>query len=225
MTRRALLVLLLALSSAAVAATIQSFEGRVVGVADGDTVTVLDSNHLQHKIRLAGIDAPEKGQPFGDRSRQSLARAVLGKDVKVVWSKQDRYGRLVGTVWVAPVGTGCTGGACPKTLDVNLAQLTVGLAWHFKKYENEQSPQERGQYAFAEEEARAKKAGLWSEPDPIPPWQWRSGPKDGPVKKSKSGICHAPESPSYASVKNFEAFPTLEACLASGGRLPKKPGN
>jgi endonuclease YncB( thermonuclease family) len=198
--------------------------GRVVSVADGDTVTVLDANKVPHKVRLAGIDAPEKSQPFGDRSKQSLSRAVMGKEVKVLWSKQDRYGRLVGTVWVAPPGTGCTGPDCPKTLDVNLAQLTVGLAWHFKKYADEQSPQERGQYAYAEEEARARKAGLWSQPDPIPPWQYRQGPKDGPVKKSKSGICHAPESPSYQSVKNFTAFPTLEACLASGGRLPKQPG-
>jgi endonuclease YncB( thermonuclease family) len=200
--------------------------GRVVSVADGDTVTVLDSNNVQHKIRLAGIDAPEKSQPFGDRSKQSLSRAVMGKEVKVLWSKQDRYGRLVGTVWVTPVSHPCThtGEPCPQTLDVGRAQLTVGLAWHFKKYENEQSEEDRLAYAFDEQEARARKAGLWSEPDPVAPWDWRHGPKDGPVKKSKSGICHAPESPSYQSVKNFTAFPTLEACLASGGRLPKQPG-
>ena len=79
--------------------------------------------------------------------------------------------------------------------------------------------------AFAKQEARARKAGLWSESDPVPPWQYRHGPKGGPVKKSKSRICHAPESASYQSVKNFTAFPTLDACLASGGRLPKQPGN
>jgi len=73
----------------------QSFEGRVVAVADGDTLTVLDSKKLQHKIRVAGIDAPEKGQPFGDRSKQSLSRAVMGKDVRIEWNKQDRYGRYV----------------------------------------------------------------------------------------------------------------------------------
>jgi len=76
----------------------QSFEGRVVAVADGDTLTVLDSNNLQHRIRVSGIDAPEKGQPFGDRSKQSLANAVMGKAVRVDWNKQDRYGRYVAKV-------------------------------------------------------------------------------------------------------------------------------
>ena len=108
---------------------------------------------------------------------------------------------------------------------MNLAQLTVGLAWHYKEFEKEQSPADRERYAFAKQEARARKAGLWSESDPVPPWQYRHGPKGGPVKKSKSGICHAPESASYQSVKNFTAFPSLDACLSSGGRLPKQPGN
>jgi endonuclease YncB( thermonuclease family) len=219
----ALLALLPALIWAAPAPNV--LDGKVVGVADGDTITVLDGNRVQHKIRLAGIDAPEKGQPFGDRAKQSLSRAVMGQEVKVDWTKQDRYGRIVGKIWVAPPGTGCTGPTCPKTLDVNLAQLTVGLAWHYKEFEKEQSPEDRGRYAFAEQEARAKKAGLWSEPDPVPPWEWRHGPKGGRVKKSKSGICHAPESASYQSVKNFTAFPTLDACLASGGRLPKQSGS
>jgi endonuclease YncB( thermonuclease family) len=199
-------------------------EGRVIHVADGDTITVLDSNNVQHRVRLAGIDAPEKGQPFGDRSRQSLSRTVMGKDVKVVWSKQDRYGRLVGTIWVAPPEGGCRTPPCPKTLDVNLAQLTVGLAWHFKKYADEQSPEERERYAFAEEEAREMKAGLWSQPDPVSPWQYRHGPTDGPVKKSRSGICHAPGTSAYSAVTKFTAFPTLDACLESGGRLPNQPG-
>ena len=199
----------------------QSFEGRVVAVADGDTLTVLDSNNLQHKIRVAGIDAPEKGQPFGDRSKQSLSRAVMGKDVRIEWDKQDRYGRYVAKVRVTPVSHPCTttGEPCPKTLDVGRAQLTVGLAWHFKKYENEQSEEDRLAYAFDEQEARVRKAGLWADADPVPPWDWRAGPADGPIKKAdKSGICHTPESPSYRALKHFKAFPSLEACIASGGR-------
>ena len=208
-------------------AATQSFDGRVVGVADGDTVTVLDSNNLQHKIRVAGIDAPEKGQPFGERSKQSLSRAVLGKDVRIEWDKQDRYGRMVGKVWVTPPEVTCKQPPCPKTLDAGLAQLTVGLAWHFKKYANEQAEEDRLRYAFAEDEARARKAGLWSAPSPIPPWEWRHGgaaDTGGMVKKSKNNICHAPGSSTYASVKNFTAYPTVEACLASGGRLPRQPG-
>lgn len=93
---RAPAILLLALSLSAHADTLL---GRVVGVADGDTVTVLDAGHQQHKIRLQGIDAPEKAQPFGERSKQNLSRMVFGKDVRVEWEKRDRYGRIVGKVW------------------------------------------------------------------------------------------------------------------------------
>ena len=75
----------------------------MVGVADGDTVTVLDADKVQHKIRLAGIDAPEKSQPFGNRSKQNLSDLVFGKYVRVDWDKRDRYGRIVGKVWVQPV--------------------------------------------------------------------------------------------------------------------------
>jgi len=170
------LVLLTALASIApllAAGEGNQFEARVVDVADGDTVTVLDSNNVQHKIRLAGIDAPEKGQPFADRSKQGLSWAVMGKPVRVEWSKQDRYGRLVGKVWVSSPDMACSRTAapdCPKNLDVNRAQLSVGLAWHDKEYEKEQSPEDRAAYAFEENEARARRVGLWSEPDPVAPW-------------------------------------------------------
>ena len=158
----------------------ESLLGRVVGVTDGDTVTVLDAAKAQHKVRLAGIDAPEKGQPFGERSKENLSRLVFGRDVRVDWRKTDRYGRLVGTVWVVSPDMPCRDKPdCPKTLDAGLAQLTVGLAWHYKKYAHEQEPQQRGQYAFAEEEARAKRVGLWKDPNPVPPWEWRSAKRSG----------------------------------------------
>ena len=222
MTRLLLLTFLAFIHFAAYAAELPPFDARVVGVSDGDTITVLDSNNVQHKIRLQGIDAPEKAQPFGENSRQSLARMVFNKQVRIEPTKRDRYGRLVAKVWVTPIDLPCakTGDPCPKTLDVNLAQLTVGLAWHYRKYELEQSEQDRHRYAFAEEEARARKAGLWSDPNPTSPWQWRHGPTDGPVKKSRNDICHEPGSRSYQSVKYFTPYPSLEACLASGGRLP-----
>ena len=147
----------------------ETLTGRVVGVADGDSVTVLDANLEQHKIRLQGIDAPEKAQPFGQRSKENLSRLLFDKDVRVEWSKRDRYGRIIGKVWVQPVG--CT--TCPMTLDAGHAQITVGLAWWYRKYAGEQSPQDRGAYEFSEQEARAKRVGLWSHPDPVPPWEWR----------------------------------------------------
>lgn len=143
--------------------------GMVVGVSDGDTVTVLDGSNIQHKIRIQGIDAPEKGQPFGQKAKERMSDLVYGKEVRVEGDKRDRYGRSVAKVWVTP--TDCP--KCDKTLDAGLAMLTVGLAWHYKKYEKEQHPEDRGRYAFAEEEARAKRVGLWVDANPTPPWDWR----------------------------------------------------
>jgi endonuclease YncB( thermonuclease family) len=87
----------------------------------------------------------------------------------VEWEKRDRYKRIVGKVWVQPAD--CP--TCPMTLDAGQVQITVGLAWWYRKYAGEQSPQDRGAYEFSEQEAKAKRAGLWSEPNPIPPWEWR----------------------------------------------------
>ena len=154
-----------------IGASAETLTGRVVGVADGDTITVLDANREQHKIRLGGIDAPEKAQPFGQRSKENLSRLVFDRDVRVEWEKRDKYKRIVGTVWVQPVS--CP--TCPKTLDAGLAQLTVGLAWWYRKYAKEQSPEAAGRYEFAEQEARAKRVGLWADGQPIPPWDWRRG--------------------------------------------------
>jgi endonuclease YncB( thermonuclease family) len=96
--------------------------------------------------------------------------------VRVDWHKKDRYGRLVGTVWVVSPDMPCIGKPdCPKNLDAGLAQLTVGLAWHYKKYAGEQEPQQRGQYEFAEDEAKARRVGLWGGGSPVPAWEWRRG--------------------------------------------------
>lgn len=97
---------------------------------------------------------------------------VFGKDVNIDWDKRDRYGRIVGKVWATPEST-CRTAECPKTLDANLAQLTVGMAWHYKQYEKEQSAEDLERYAFAEKEARAHKAGLWLDAPATPPWEWR----------------------------------------------------
>jgi endonuclease YncB( thermonuclease family) len=151
-----------------IGASAETLTGRVVGVADGDTITVLDANREQHKIRLGGIDAPEKAQPFGQRSKESCRRWSSGKR-SMCSGTSATYQRIVGKVWVQPVS--CP--TCPKTLDAGLAQLTVGLAWWYRKYAKEQSPEDAGRYEFAEQEARAKRAGLWADGQPIPPWDWR----------------------------------------------------
>ena len=140
----------------------RTIEGIVVAISDGDTITVLDAEKVQHKIRLGGIDAPEKKQAFGTRSKQSLSDLTFSKLVTVETSKQDRYGREVGKIMVDGV-------------DANLEQVQRGFAWHYKAYQLEQSGTDRKLYDFAESEARAARRGLWSDAVPIPPWDWRKG--------------------------------------------------
>lgn len=135
--------------------------GKVVSVADGDTVTVLDANNQQHKIRLSGIDAPERAQPFGRQAREHLANLIAGEQVAVETSKTDRYGRSIGKVLA-------------QNRDINLAMVAAGLAWHYKLYENEQPTADRPLYSSAEEMARAQRLGLWRDPQPVAPWTWRS---------------------------------------------------
>ncbi len=142
--------------------------GRVVAIADGDTVTVLDDGQAQHKIRLAGIDAPERGQPFGDASKKSLSALAFNQAVTVVWLKRDRYGRLVGVVRVQPSGT-----------DVNLAQVAAGMAWHYSAYAGEQTAGDRDLYGSAEVQARESRRGLWRDPAPVSPWEFRRAQREG----------------------------------------------
>ncbi len=146
------------------------FTGKVVAVADGDTITVLRGKD-QIKIRLAGIDAPEKAQAFGNVAKKQMSDMVFDKEVRVDDRKKDKYGRTIGRVWVA--SSECQESDCPKTLDAGMALLTLGLAWHYKNYEKEQPEEEREQYSFAETEARGNKVGLWNDAEPLPPWEWR----------------------------------------------------
>jgi endonuclease YncB( thermonuclease family) len=134
--------------------------GTVVGVADGDTVTVLDASRQQYKIRLMGIDAPEKKQAFGNKSKQALSDLVFNKQVSVEFNKTDKYGRTIGKILV-------------DGLDANLEQVKKGMAWHYKQYQKEQSSVDRTAYAKAEELAKAEKLGLWFDPSPTPPWDFR----------------------------------------------------
>ena len=134
--------------------------GRVVGISDGDTLTLLDASNTQHKIRLAGIDSPEKGQSFGQVCKQSLSDLAYDHTVQIDWKKLDRYSRIIGKVLV-------------NNRDVNLEQIQRGCGWHYKKYQNEQSPDDRLSYDKAEENARMSRIGLWADNEPVPPWDWR----------------------------------------------------
>jgi endonuclease YncB( thermonuclease family) len=137
-----------------------SIQGRVVGVSDGDTITVLDSTKTQHKIRLAGIDAPEKKQSFGQSSKKRLSDMVFDREVILDCGKTDRYRREICVVMV-------------DGHDANLAQVKAGMAWWYRKYKKEQTSQQRASYEAAEAAARAGKVGLWSEAEQMAPWEWR----------------------------------------------------
>ena len=141
-----------------------TLQGKVVHVADGDTITVLDATNTQHKIRLQGIDAPEKAQAFGQKSKQSLHQLVHSKQVRVEFQKKDKYGRAVGKV----VYNGT---------DVCLEQIKLGMAWHYKQYASEQSKEDQELYAQAELTARTRAFGLWKDNQPSPPWEYRGQQK------------------------------------------------
>jgi endonuclease YncB( thermonuclease family) len=137
-----------------------SLQGQVVGVSDGDTVTVLDANRMPNNVRLAGIDAPEKAQAYGQKAKESLSELVYGKTVDVEWAKSDRYNRIIGKITLNGV-------------DINLEQIKRGMAWHYKQYQLEQTMQDRISYAESERRARDKKTGLWQDPVPVEPWAFR----------------------------------------------------
>ena len=133
----------------------------MVSIADGDPLTMLDFAKRQHKVRIQGIDAPEKKQPFGARSRQSLADMAFSAQAVAECSKRDRYGRLVCKVSVGQ-------------LDVGLEQVRRGMAWWYRRYQAELTTEERLTYGAAEKEARSSQVGLWHERGAIAPWDFRA---------------------------------------------------
>ena len=137
-----------------------NLQGKVVKLADGDSITVLDDDNVQHKIRLSGIDTPERKQPYGNAAKKFLSEKIANETVCVGWYKKDRYQRLVGVVRF-------------NDEDVNLSIVKAGLAWHYKAYQNEQSKSDQASYAKAEQYAQKKRLGLWQDKGAIAPWDWR----------------------------------------------------
>lgn len=181
MTRRIVSLLPPFLFASVLAA--QTFTAKVVGVSDGDTITVYDGNQ-QTKIRLEGIDCPEDGADFSQRAKQRTSDLAFGKEVRIVGKDFDQYGRLVARVHV-------------EDTDVSLALVEAGLAWHYKQYSDDPV------LAAAETVARAQKVGIWSQPNPIPPWEYRVRTPRGLVTadsgsstvyhgNSRSRVYHAP---------------------------------
>jgi len=134
--------------------------GKVIGISDGDTITILNDKQEQIKIRLTGIDCPEKSQAFGNRAKITLSNKVFSQNVKVETRDKDKYGRTLGIVKVGDE-------------DINEYMISQGLAWHFKKYANTQPLEEANRYAKAQELASQNKRGLWIQDNPMPPWEFR----------------------------------------------------
>jgi endonuclease YncB( thermonuclease family) len=145
---------------------------RVTKVADGDTITVQNTDGAIHKIRLHGIDAPEMKQASGEAARDWLVGQLADQKVKILVNNTDRYKRQVAKV-VIPV-EGCDQRLCDGEVDVNLQAIQAGHAWWYKEYARSQSPQDRLAYESAEEQARAERRGLWKQRDPRAPWEWRA---------------------------------------------------
>ena len=135
-------------------------EGRVVSVADGDTLTVQDTSGQTHRVRLVGIDAPERDQPHGLAARDALAAWVMDRAVRVEHERRDTYRRILGTVYVGDD-------------NINWRLIREGHAWHAKPFQHEQPVGERWRYAWAQWQARWDRAGLWQADDPVAPWQHR----------------------------------------------------
>jgi micrococcal nuclease len=146
--------LLIAASPALAGKPHYEITGQVVKIADGDTLTVLDETKTQHKIRLAGIDAPEKGQAFGTKSRENNAAKVFRQTVRVEVIDVDRYHREVGRIFLGD-------------RFINMEMVADGFAWRYVQYDKP------GEFTSAENGAHENRRGLWADPEPMPPWEWR----------------------------------------------------
>lgn len=166
-----LLLLLLALPARAQ----ETFAAKVVGVSDGDTITVLTDARRQVKVRLHGIDAPESHQPFGSRAKQFTSGTVFGKAVKVKVRDTDRYGRSVAEVFTQ------------DGRSLNHEAVRAGMAWWYRRY----APNDR-MLQVLEEEARRARRGLWADRDPIPPWEFRRNGRGQHTPRTPARITDPP---------------------------------
>jgi len=199
--------------------------GRVVGVTDGDTLTLLAAGNQQVKIRLAEVDAPEKGQPYGTKAKQQLSDLAFGKNVTVRDTTPDKYGRTVGRIYVG-------------SLDVSKEMVRTGAAWVFTRYSKDPS------LPGIQTQARQAQLGLWSIEGAVPPWEWRAGNRSsnnaettnltsnsgckikGNINSKGDRIYHVPGSRYYAPTKIDTSrgerwFCSESEALSAGWRAPR----
>jgi micrococcal nuclease len=171
---------------------VASLTGKVIKVADGDTITVLVPNKDWVKVRLEGIDAPEKSQEFGEASRLALSALVAGKIVNVFSTGKDRYGRTLG--WIEVDG-----------IDVNRRMVADGWAWQFTKYNSE------SKLAQLQQDAKQSRKGLWKAPNPpMPPWEYRDLGSDR-VTRLVLDTPAAPPPPTRPTQNSGRSFPQQPA--------------
>lgn len=139
-----------------------TLEVKITRVIDGDTIVAITQRREEIRVRLAGIDCPEKrkSQPFWRFAKDELNSRVAGSTLAVEYQKKDRWGRYIGVLRY-------------HNQDINAELVAIGACWHFKKYQSEQSEQDRRLYSELEIRARKERVGLWIDPNPIPPWDWR----------------------------------------------------
>lgn len=196
------------------------FQGKVVRIADGDTFSLLVNNEETVSVRLAEIDAPESGQPYGNRSKQALSKLIFGKNIRIEFQAMDRYERVVARPYFGD-------------LDVSKEMVRLGAAWVYRRYVVDQS------LFDAEAEARAAGRGIWglTESQQVEPWNWRRGleaggknPKGclikGNIGSKGDKIFHAPGMKSYGATRVDESkgerwFCSEEAALSAGWRAPR----
>jgi endonuclease YncB( thermonuclease family) len=200
-------------------AAAETFSGKVVAVSDGDTITVL-YGRVGKKVRLDGIDAPERKQDYGTRARQFVGSKVFGKTVQIDFKGTDRYGRLIGLV------------VLPDKTILNHEIVRNGLAWWYRKYAPDDHLLER-----LEADACSARRGLWQQANPTPPWEFRrslGAHQDAPVMPLPSGelpilgnrnsrIYHRPNCDSYSKIspKSRVVFEDESAANRAGYRLAR----
>jgi endonuclease YncB( thermonuclease family) len=171
-----------------IAQAAEDYSAKVVGISDGDTITVLTAEKKQVKIRLHGIDAPETGQDFGSKAKQAASEMAFGKQVTVKPVDTDRYGRTVAEV------------VLPDGKSLNREMVEQGMAWYYRQYKPDDVILNRAEVC-----AKKSHLGLWSQPNPTPPWDWRHG-KNVPVTAEVIGnrnshVYHAPHCTSVGRMK------------------------
>ncbi|MCP3888510.1 MAG: nuclease [Desulfobulbaceae bacterium] len=196
----------------------QNLVGKVISVADGDTITILDNKYLQTKIRLYGIDTPEKGQPFGKAAKRFTSKLTYKKKATIKRYDTDKYGRTVGVVFV-------------DGINVNAEILKAGFAWQYRKYCKASFCED---WILLEKEARKSQVGLWKGVAPVSPWKWRKGARNSSYSKSNTGkygdagtgfhgnikshVFHSSSCRHFNCKNCIESFYTRKKAIAAGYR-------